>query len=235
VTTNSRVDSNDTTSLHHIGQYVTAYASDLDPAMFGAYLVMHYQYMSWDEPTLLETVSDETGTYRVRPNPDIRIGSAGPDDCIILGWLDSDLVLNEIDRWSTDKVLRMGPDAFAREVLRAKRPARVDDVSHSSVVNSAHDADVLQLDGWYGDAIRNDCMIDPDGDGYGLMAKIDVDHWRCGPDRLVRVQIRKDADREAAAKLLHEAAEWLADPTRAPWDLFDPIDRPSLLICGSIQ
>jgi len=95
------------------------------------------------------------------------------------------------------------------------------------------EAEVLQLDGWYTPTSDGDPVVDPNGDGYGITAGTDIDHWRCGPSRLVRVQVRKDADRDAAAKLLRDLADWLGDPKRAPWGLFDPWTptvRPDLRI-----
>jgi hypothetical protein len=106
----------------------------------------------------------------------------------------------------------------------------------STVSDPSNDrAEVLQLDGWYepDEAQRGDYVTDPNGDGYGLTATADEDHWRCGPSRLVRVQILKSADREAATKLLRDLAEWLAGPG-TPWGLLDPprdvLDHPRLHI-----
>jgi len=76
-------------------------------------------------------------------------------------------------------------------------------------VSTTADVPVYQLDGFYNPQHPGDCIIDPDGDGYGVLGGSDVaEHWRSGPSRLVRVHIRLDAEREPVVRLLRDMLDW---------------------------
>jgi hypothetical protein len=92
--------------------------------------------------------------------------------------------------------------------------------------NGQGGARVLQLDGW-GPGMEGDYVIDPDGRGWGIVGMTDFDHWRSGPDRLVRLQVHEDADHETVLMLLRKMVAFL-EGDHSPWDLLSDNPLPLL-------
>lgn len=102
-----------------LGKYVTAYASDLgDAAVIGQPVVLHAEYLRWDEEPREEVCRDLTGEFRVRPTR--KYGSAGSGDQIVLGNVAARGVIEELARWETVEVLELAPDDFASMLERAR-------------------------------------------------------------------------------------------------------------------
>lgn len=103
-----------------VGRYATAYSSDLGSDLSDQLVVMAGHFVRWDDERRLEVYRDVAGEFLAKPLPSV--GSAGPDERVMLGRVRADGVLRVRAWWPLSDVLRMAPEDFGRVVHEASWP-----------------------------------------------------------------------------------------------------------------
>lgn len=103
-----------------VGRYANAYSSDICSDLTDQLVVMAGHFVRWDDERRLEVYRDVAGEFLAKPLPSV--GSAGPDERVMLGRVRADGVLRVRAWWPLPDVLQMAPEDFGRVVHEASWP-----------------------------------------------------------------------------------------------------------------